>query len=142
MTTQHERWSAKAERRLIWAASAEAAAAELDATMNRDWAFLTQPGHIPARAAQIARSDRAMHLRQKAAAHRAKAASLQKLAQRRAGDAERERQDIRDASRLKVGDAARSVHYGPCVVVKVNAKSYRIRLPTGFETNQDKAYVK
>jgi hypothetical protein len=33
------------------------------------------------------------------------------------------------------------VHYGACTIVKVNAKSYRIRLASGFETTQDKAWV-
>ena len=51
------------------------------------------------------------------------------------------RQAERDTKALKVGDTARSIHYGPCIVLKVNAKSYRIRLPSGFETTQDKAWV-
>lgn len=141
MTTQHTRWAAKAERRTEWAEAAEAKAAALVANHNTDWAFISQPGHIPARARQIAQADRAMELRAKAAEHRAKAANLDRMANTRKGDAEAARQAERDAKTLKAGDSARSIHYGACVVVKVNAKTYRIRLASGFETTQDKAWI-
>ena len=142
MTDQHTRWAARAERREAWADAAEAKAATLVANHSTDWAFVSQPGHIPARARQIAQTDRAMDLLNQAAAHRAKAANLAAIANRKKGDAEAARQAERDASTLKVGDAARSIHFGPCVIVKVNAKTCRIRLPSGFETTQDKAWVK
>lgn len=139
--TQKERWAARAARRLDWANSAEAKADAMVKNHCTDWAFVSQPGHLPARARQIAQTDRAMVLRQEAEQHRAKAASLEVLATRQKGDAEAARQAERDTRALKVGDTARSIHYGPCVVLKVNAKSYRIRLPSGFETTQDKAWV-
>lgn len=142
MTAQHTRWADRAERREAWAQTAEAKAAALVANHNTDWAFVSQPGHIPARARQIAQTDRAMDLLNQAAAHRAKAANLDALANRKKGDAEAARQAERDTRTLKVGDEARSIHYGACVIVKVNTKTYRIKLPTGYETTQDKAWVK
>ena len=61
--TQKDRWAAKSERRAAWAQAAEAkAAAILSAQPVRDWAFMSQPGHIPARARDIAQTDRAFAL--------------------------------------------------------------------------------
>ena len=79
MTDQHTRWAARAERREAWADAAEAKAATLVANHSTDWAFVSQPGHIPARARQIAQTDRAMDLLNQAAAHRAKATNLEEL---------------------------------------------------------------
>ena len=142
MTTQKDLWAAKSDRRAAWADAAEARAAALLANRNTDWAFISQPGHIPARAREIAQTDRAMELLAKARDHREKAANLSALATRTKGDAEAARQAERDAKTLQAGDAARSVHYGACTIVKVNAKSYRIRLASGFETTTDTAWVK
>lgn len=140
--TQKDRWAARADRRMAWAVAAEAKAAALTSTRNTDHAFMTQPGHIPARAAQIARDDRAFQLAEKAAAHRAKAENLAKLAQRNKGHAETARQAVRDARSYEAGDAVVSVHYGAATVVKVNAKSVRIRTASGFVTTQDKSFVR
>lgn len=142
MTDQHTAWANKANRRNEWADAAEKRAEAMLSSRNTDWAFISQPGHIPARAAEIAKSDRAYQLLAKAKAHRAKAENLQAMSERRKGDAEAERQAMRDANSLKAGDAARSVHYGACTIVKVNAKTYRIRMASGFETTTDKAWVK
>jgi D-serine deaminase-like pyridoxal phosphate-dependent protein len=142
MTTQKQIWAAKSDRRMAWASAAEARAADLLASRNTDHAFMTQPGHIPARAAEIARSDRAFALMQKAADHRAKAVNLASLANRNKGDAETARQAVRDARSYEAGDAVVSVHYGAATVVKVNAKSVRIRTASGFVTTQDKSFVK
>jgi hypothetical protein len=142
MAAQHTRWANRAEKRQRQADKARATAEAMLADRNTDWAFISQPGHIPARARELARSDRAFALLQAADQAEIKATNLRAMAARRAGDAELQRQSDRDAAALKVGDAARSVHYGPCTVVKVNAKSYRIRLASGSETTQDKVYVK
>jgi len=140
---QKDRWAAKAERRTAWAQAAEDQAAQILAGQaGRDWAFLSQPGHIPARARDIAQANRAFALQAKAAEHRAKAAELSRMAATDKGDAERVRQALRDALTLEPGQQVVSVHYGAATVVKVNAKSVRIRLPSGFETTQDKSYVR
>lgn len=134
--------AARAACRNEWADAAEAKAAALLAERNTDWAFISQPGHIPARAAENARDARAFDLMDKAKAHRAKAANLAAMANRTKGDAERARQEARDASSLQAGDKAVSVHYGACEIVKANAKSYRIRTASGFVTTQDKSFVR
>lgn len=140
---QKDRWAAKAEQRAVWAQAAEERAAQILAGQaDRDWAFLSQPGHIPARAREIAQADRAFALQAKAAEHRAKAAELSRMAATDKGDAERARQALRDALTLAPGQPVVSAHYGAATVVKVNAKSVRIRLPSGFETTQDKSYLR
>jgi hypothetical protein len=69
MTTYRERRLAKAERLRGWAAKREAtatAALESHPEMRHDWAFITQPGHIPARARMIAADGRAFESLRKA----------------------------------------------------------------------------
>jgi hypothetical protein len=142
-TTQKDQWAAKSERRAAWAQAAETkAAAIFSAQPNRDWAFMSQPGHIPARARDIAQTDRAVALLAKAAEHSAKAEQLARMASTTKGDAERARQIVRDGKTFEAGQAVVSVHYGAATVLKVNAKSVRIRLASGFETTQDKSYLR
>ena len=128
MITQKDRWAAKAEKRRAWAEAADARADALTANRCRDHAFLTQPGHIPARAREIARDDRAHELRAKAAQHRAKASNLDAMASRSAGDAEKAHQAARDAISITVqpGSLVSSV-YGVREVLKVNAKTLRLK---------------
>lgn len=143
MSPAKSRWAAKAEQRATWAQAAEAkAAAILSAQPDRDWAFMSQPGHIPARARDIAQTDRAFALLATAAEHNAKAEQLARMASTTKGDAERARQIVRDSKTFEAGQAVVSVHYGAATVVKVNAKSVRIRLASGFETTQDKNYLR
>lgn len=137
--TQKGRWAARAEKRGAWADAAEAKGSALTANHSTDWAFVSQPGHMPARARQIAQSDRAMRLQAKAAEHREKAAQLARMAATNKGDAERARQERRDAAGFQVGDRAVSIFFGPCEVVGVNTKTVRIRHANG-ETTQDKSY--
>lgn len=142
MTAQKAAWAARADRREAWAQSAEAEAERLLENRNTDHAFMTQPGRIPGRAAEIARTDRAFELIERAKAHRAKAESLRALADRNAGDAEQAREAIRARRDYQPGDAVISVHYGPATVARVNRKTVRIRTASGFETTQDKAWVR
>jgi hypothetical protein len=72
-----------------------------------------------------------------------KARNLRAMAERRAGDAERERQAARDAVAWSVGQAVVSILYGPATVLKVNAKTIRLRLDrTGGTITEDKARCK
>lgn len=74
--TRRERKEARLARRLEWAAGRTAKAEALDtanAPFRGDWAFNTQPGHIPERARVIARSERAWEHRTMAAHHESKA---------------------------------------------------------------------
>ena len=77
--TRRERLERKLERRQEWADSRRDKA---NAVLNNrpsyasDWAFITQPGHIPARARLIAREDKAYENLNMAQHHEQKAAGL------------------------------------------------------------------
>ena len=77
--TRRERLENKAERLREWAAKREArATAQLNShpEIRHDWAFVTQPGHIPFRARMNAADDRAHENLHKAGAMRGRAAGL------------------------------------------------------------------
>jgi hypothetical protein len=135
-------WTARADCLEAWAAAAEAKADALVANHNHDWAFVSQPGHLPARARQIAQTDRAMELRRKAAGHREKAATLRQMAARNKGDAEAAR-TVHRAALSGVIEPMMYVEsiYGVRRVLKVNAKSLRIEGALGPITI-DKALCK
>lgn len=80
MTTYRERREAKAERLRGWAETrverAEVAL-KADERVRSDWAFITQPGHIPGRNRIIARQDRAFESLQKAEGMQARANGIE-----------------------------------------------------------------
>lgn len=79
--SRRERLEARAERRREWAASREAKTAVVarEAEHYRgDYAFNTQPGHIPARARLIARQERAFGDMQMAEHHRTAADGIER----------------------------------------------------------------
>lgn len=113
----------KADKYEKWAAKREAkATAQLNSypEMRHDWAFITQPGHIPARSRMIASDDRAYESLRTAKRMRDKAQGLRKV--RVKGDAAAVRQAKRDAIRdkLKKGMKVDTVIYGIGTIVKVN----------------------
>lgn len=79
MATYRERREAKAARLLEWAEKRHAKAEQLrsvDANLRHDWAFITQPGHIPARARMNARDDRAYAIEKPAASFESRASNI------------------------------------------------------------------
>jgi hypothetical protein len=77
--TRRERLERKIEKRQEWAAGRREKSAglrEIGKEYRHDWAFITQPGHIPARAAMNRRDDRAREHDAMAAHHDSKAAGL------------------------------------------------------------------
>lgn len=128
--------TAAAERKALrldgWAAKREEkASAVLDVDRNhysRDWAFVTQPGHIPARARWIKKQEREFENVREAQRMRAKANSL-RSGVRVAGDREAEREREREAVRswIAKGQRVRTVHYGTGTVERVCQKSIRLR---------------
>lgn len=77
--TYRERREARAERLNDWADKRDAkadAVFERNRPITSDWAFITQPGHMPARARIIAQEDRAYESKVKADAMRSKAANI------------------------------------------------------------------
>jgi len=80
MTTYRERREARAERLREWAEKREVKAeAVLQAgrVYWDDWAFVTQPGHIPQRARVMARDDRALESLRKAESMSARAQGIE-----------------------------------------------------------------
>lgn len=94
---------------------------------SRDWAFITQPGHIPARARWIEKTDRELESLQKAREMRTRADNLRNV--RVAGDKERKREAERAAVRLwiKKGQKVSSALYGVGVVMRVNQKTATVQ---------------
>ena len=108
---------------------------------RHDWAFITQPGHIPARAAMIKSDERAYESLNIAKEMREKAEGI--LNVRVAGDAERKREKLREAmdSIVKKGSRVEDYCFGPGEVIGVYAKSYRIKFDRGGTYARDKTYV-
>jgi hypothetical protein len=141
----------KADRYSEWADKREArAGVDLNShpEYRHDWAFITQPGHIPARARMIAADDRAHESLTIAKKMREKAESL--LDVRVAGDAERNRQARREASDRLISKGSMVVDavFGEGEVVGVYSKSYRIKFNSKCGPDQyytcarDKSYVR
>lgn len=83
MPTYRERREARAERLRGWAATREQrASAQLSSQpeLRHDWAFITQPGHIPERARMNARDGRAFESLDKAASMSARADEIERQA--------------------------------------------------------------
>jgi hypothetical protein len=137
----------KAERLEGWAAKREQRAqAVLNPGENhysRDWAFITQPGHIPARARFNRAVEREAASVQKAREMRGRAASL-RAGVRVKGDAEAKREQYREfiRGRLRVGMVVETTFYGPSELLKINRKSVRIRTQRfGSEMTLDLNYI-
>ena len=135
----------KAERYEEWAGKREVKAnAALNSfpSMRHDWAFITQPGHIPARARMNAADDRAIESLKVAEGMREKADSLRHV--RVAGDAERARQAMRERQDLLIGKGSRGYDFslGEGEVIGVYPKSYRIKFDRGYTYSRDKTFVK
>ena len=109
--------------------------------MRHDWAFITQPGYIPARSRMIRADDRALESLNVAKGFRHKANSLRHV--RVAGDAERKRETHREKMDLIVHKGSR-VHdfaFGDGEVIGVYSKSYRIKFDNGGTYARDKSYI-
>jgi hypothetical protein len=146
---------AKAERKANrlegWAEKREIdATAKLDSfpSMRHDWAFITQPGHIPARARMIKADDRAYESLAKAREMKAKANSIRHVVV--AGDAERRRERKRAVLDTMIAKGSRvyDAVFGLGEVIGVYKKSYRIKFDskaapgTPFVCARDKSYVR
>lgn len=132
---RYEEWAEKREKRAT-------AALNSHPEMRHDWAFITQPGHIPARARMNAADDRAFESLRVADHMRDKAESLRNV--RVAGDAERRRQAEREAADRVIGKGSRVQDYcfGDGEVIGVYSKSYRIKFDRGCTYSRDKSYVR
>jgi len=150
-TFRLERAECKAEKYEKWAEKREHKAnAQLNSNpeVRHDWAFITQPGHIPMRARMIKADDKAFESLNIAEGFRHKADSLRNV--RVAGDAERNRQAKREAldQLISKGSQVIDTIFGEGTVLSVHKKSYRIQFnsrcgPDQFFTcARDKTFVK
>ena len=135
-TYRQEAANRKADKFDEWAEKREQkAAAQLSSypEIRHDWAFVTQPGHIPFRAKMIKADDRAYESLGKARSFRDKAEGLRKV--RVKGDAAARDKAKREAvlEWLKVGLEVDTVLYGCGEVVKINRKTARVRVDRGYE---------
>ncbi len=129
-TYRQEGADRKADRLEGWADTRRKKA---DAQLNsfpeirHDWAFITQPGHIPFRSRMNAADNRACESLGVAAKMQARADSLRHV--RVAGDAEKKYQEKREAilQWLKVGMVVDTVIFGPGIVAKINKKTATIK---------------
>ncbi len=116
--------------------------------IRHDWAFITQPGHIPFRAQMIKADDRAIESLQVAEGFHRKAESLRNV--RVAGDAERNRQAKREALDQLISKGTKVVDavFGEGTVLSIHKKSYRIQFNSKagegqfFTCARDKSYVR
>ena len=132
-----ERWADKREAR---------AEAQLNSNpeVRHDWAFITQPGHIPFRDRMNRADAKAIESLGVADNMREKAESLRHIAVK--GDAEKRWQALRELNlnRFKVGDVVDTGIYGKGTVLKFNKKTAKIG-NTGtsgtFTINVDLAFL-
>jgi len=111
--------------------------------MRHDWAFITQPGHIPARARMNRADDRALENLKVAEGMRSRADRIRNV--RVAGDAERKREKIRAVLDTMISKGTQVVDavFGLGLVVGVYPKSYRIRFDRlDRAISRDKSYVR
>lgn len=123
--TYRQRREAKAERLRGWAEKREAtAAATLAGTspVSQDWAFITQPGHIPERARMIAREDRAHESLSKARAMTGRAAGIEQQLDRAIYSDD---PDAVDALRARI--AGLEAERDHCKVVNAAIRAYERR---------------
>lgn len=136
----------KADRLEEWAEKRERKASAVLTShpqVRHDWAFITQPGHIPLRARMNAADGRAMESLQVAGGFRGRAASL-RSGVRIAGDAERRREANRAKARewVTVGMVYRDPFYGSSRVTRINKNTVSaVRLSDGVKLKTDLSWV-
>ncbi len=136
----------KAEKYEEWAEKREHKAnAQLNSNpeIRHDWAFITQPGHIPMRAQMIQADDRAFESLNIAEGFRNKAESLRHV--RVKGDAARRNEAKREAndSLIQKGSKVTDIVFGEGTVISIHKKSYRIQWDRSGNTwARDKIFVK
>ena len=135
----------KADRLEGWAEKRETKArAALNSypSMRHDWAFITQPGHIPARARMIKADDRAHESLNVASGFRDRADSLRHV--RVAGDAAKRDEAKREANDaiIQKGSRVNDFAFGTGTVLAIFKKSYRIKWDRfGTVHARDKIFV-
>ena len=126
----------KATRREEWAEARQKRADALGARRpeETDWAFITQPGHIPARARMIQRAERAAEEQRAANRHAGIAASLRATPALVKGDTARRRDEANERAKvrvlawIKVGMVVLANPFPtPMPVLRLNAKTVTVK---------------
>ena len=144
---RQEKADRKAERIRGWGESKLKQAQILEDSIPEyahDYAFITQPGHIPARARFIKKQDKAFQLRKEGQAQIERAERIKKYGGRIKGDAERARETMREEQDKTIGKGSR-IHdfcFGDGEVVRVNKKTYSIKFDSGGTYPRDKTYIR
>lgn len=131
---RQERADRKADRYEGWAEKRHVKADALrkvGASYRHDWAFITQPGHIPERARMNARDERAWEHEKTATRFEQKAASLRHVVVK--GDAERKREVKREKALdwVSVGMEVNDPIYGVGVVKRIHKVSVTLDVARG-----------
>ena len=126
----------RADRYEARAATRERKADELrgrtSENLRTDWAFITQPGHIPEREKMNRRDEKAYGLTVEADKLRQRASGVRHVAVK--GDADRKRDARREKVMewLEVGMRVNSVLFGTGTVTRISKKTARMDFDRGF----------
>lgn len=145
-TYRQEKANRKAARVKSWGESKLRQAQEHEDSLPgyiHDWAYITQPGHIPGRDRVNRKQEKIFRLREEGKKQIERAERVRKYGGRVKGDRERERQTEREEQDKIIGKGSR-VHdfcFGDGEVVRVNTKSYSIKFDDGETYARDKTFV-
>ncbi len=115
------------------------------APFRGDIAFSTQPGHIPARAAWLRQEEKRMNLTAELEHYENKAEAIKSNQYHIKGDAERERQKVRDENDKIMGKGSHvnTGIYGTATIMKVNHKTYTVVLDgSGVKISVEKYFCR
>lgn len=141
-----EKANNKAERLEGWAekrhAKAQACYSATPESLRADIAFMTQPGEIKERTRMFKRDEKGWEHDNKAREMESKAADLRHPV-RVKGDAEREREAVRDKIKplLSVGMMVDTPWFRNAKIVRLNPKSITIETESGYRDKVDYSWV-
>lgn len=125
--SKYEEWAEKRRKK------AQQCYATTPDSLRHDWAFITQPGHIPARERMVKADERGWEHDKKAAEMEAKAKGLRSGAGIK-GDRERKRAALREKIKplLKVGMVVDVPFFQNVTIIRLNEKSITIQTASGY----------
>lgn len=143
---RQEKADRKAARIRSWGESKLRQAQELEDSIpeyTHDWAYITQPGHIPGRDKINRKQEKIYRLREEGKRQIEKAERISKYGARVKGDAERARELVREEQDKTIGKGSRvrDFCFGDGEVVRVNTKTYSIKFDHGGTYARDKTFV-
>jgi hypothetical protein len=112
---------------------------------RHDHAWLTQPGHIPGREKTLKSYEKGFELRAEAQEARDRAAGVMIYKTRVKGDAARADQVLRECldKVITVGSRVQDSSFGDGVIIKIFAKSYRVKWDRSGNTwSREKIYLR